>query len=1060
MNFLNLLSKSSIKIKATLTVLLIFVPSLWLLSLYSSHILREDMEHLLGEQQRSTVALVAKEINAELGERFEMLEKLAAAAGPYLSKSPDALQAFLDQAWMMEFEFNAGLVAVGANGVAIAELPRSMGRVGLDLMDREHIIGALKGGKTTLGKPVMGRRLQAALVVVATPIRDAQGQVIGAISGLTDLGKPNFLDEFMENRFGRTGGYLLEDAKNRLIITATDKRRIMQPLPAPGINRLIDRHVAGFDDTGITVNPLGMEVLASAARVPVAGWFVVVSLPTEEVFAPIYAMQQRLLWATVLLTVLAGWLTWWMLRRQLAPMLSTTKMLATLADADQPPRSLPIIRQDEIGELVGGFNRLLATLAKREEALRESEYRFRAIFDASLVPMAINDDPGNITLLNQAFVQTLGYTLEDIPTLEDWWPRGYPDPQYRQWVVSTWQKRLVDAELSGQPFVPMELNVCCKDGSVRVFLASACALEDRFLGSHLVVMYDITQRKQAEKERDVLNRDFVAFLENTSDFIYFKDENSRFRFCSQTLADITGHASWRDMLGKHDLEVFPQDTAQIYHAEELPIFRDALPLLNKVDPYYDASGRRCWVSTNKWPLLNADGKVVGLFGISRDITEFMRVTQALQQSEARFRQMFERNDLTMLLINASSQEIVDANAAAVGFYGYSLEQLKSMKINQINMQSPEAIAQEILLARQNQRNFFVFPHRLASGEVRTVEVRTSRIDVGDDVVLFSIITDISERIQAENKLRQAASVFTYAREGIMITDPDSTVIDVNAAFTRITGYTREEVLGRKPYALSTWRKGKAFYSMLQHELDAKGHWFGEVWDRRKSGEVYAEMLTISAVRDTQGKTLQYVVLFSDITDRKEREDEMRQFAFYDPLTQLPNRRLFCDRLSQAMAAGKRSGCHSAMMFLDLDNFKPLNDLHGHAVGDLLLVSVAKRLRECVREVDTVARFGGDEFVVLLCELNTDKAASTDEAHRVAEKIRASLAAPYVLTPTQPDQAGSTVATVEHHCSASIGVVVFLGNGISQDELLQQADAAMYQAKEAGRDVVCFGKEPT
>lgn len=932
MNFLNLLSNSSIKVKATLTVLLIFVPSLWLLSLYSSRILREDIEHSLGEQQRSTVALVAKQINAELGERFEMLEKLAAAAGPYLSKSPDALQAFLDQSWMMGLEFNAGLVAVGTDGVAIAELPRSMGRVGLDLMDREHIIGALKDGKTTLGKPVMGRRLQATLVIVATPIRDAQGQVIGALSGLTDLGKPNFLDEFMENRFGRTGGYLLEDAKNRLIITATDKQRIMQPLPAPGVNRLIDRHVAGFDDTGITVNPVGVEVLASAARIPVADWFVVLSLPTAEAFAPIHVMRQRLLWATVLLTMLVGGLTWWMLRRQLAPMLATTKMLAALADTSQLPRSLPIARQDEIGELVGGFNHLLAILAKREEALRESEYRFRAIFDASFVPMAINDDPGNITLLNQAFVQTLGYTLEDIPTLEDWLVCGCPDAQYRQWVADTWRKRLVDAELSGQPFVPMELNVRCKDGLVRVFLASACALEDRFLGTHLVILYDITERKQAATERDELNRDFVAFLENTSDFIYFKDKNSRFRFCSQTLADITGHASWRDMIGKHDLEVFPADTARIYYEEELPIFRDAKPLLNKVDPYYDASGRPGWVSTNKWPLLNADGKVVGLFGISHDITE----------------------------------------------------------------------------------------HR-----------------------------------KAENKLRQAASVFTYAREGIMITDPDSTIVDVNAAFTRITGYAREEVLGRKPYVLSTWRKGKAFYAMLQKELDEKGHWFGEVWDRRKSGEVYAEMLTISAVRDAQGQTQQYVVLFSDITDRKEREDEMRRFAFHDPLTQLPNRRLFCDRLSQAMAAGKRSRCHSAMMFLDLDNFKPLNDLHGHALGDLLLVSVAQRLRECVREVDTVARFGGDEFVVLLHELKTDKAASVEEALGVAEKIRTSLAQPYVLT--QPDR---VVSVVEHHCSASIGVVVFLGNAVDQDTLFQQADAAMYQAKEAGRDVICLGKDAT
>ena len=173
-------------------------------------------------------------------------------------------------------------------------------------------------------------------------------------------------------------------------------------------------------------------------------------------------------------------------------------------------------------------------------------------------------------------------------------------------------------------------------------------------------------------------------------------------------------------------------------------------------------------------------------------------------------------------------------------------------------------------------------------------------------------------------------------------------------------------------------------------------------------------------------------------------------AFYDPLTMLPNRRMLSDRLVQAMAASKRSGLCGALMFLDLDNFKPLNDTHGHELGDLLLIEVANRLKSCLREVDTVARFGGDEFVVLLSELHVDKTQSTEQARGVAEKIRVSVAAPYFLAPVQPVR---DAKDIEHHCSTSIGVVVFLGHDVSQNDLMKCADAAMYQAKDEGRNAI-------
>ena len=309
-----------------------------------------------------------------------------------------------------------------------------------------------------------------------------------------------------------------------------------------------------------------------------------------------------------------------------------------------------------------------------------------------------------------------------------------------------------------------------------------------------------------------------------------------------------------------------------------------------------------------------------------------------------------------------------------------------------------------------------------------------------------------------NRLQQvnAARVFTNSHEGIMIVASDGCIIDVNDAFTRITGYGRGEVFGQNPRILSSGRQSKEFYTDLWRDLIEHGFWSGEIWNRHKNGDTFAEMLVISAVPDSEGVVQQYVAQFTDITERKLMEDQVRLLAFHDPLTTLPNRRMLNDRLSQAMATSKRSGLYGALMFLDLDNFKPLNDTHGHEVGDLLLIEVAKRLKGCLREVDTVARFGGDEFVVLLSELDVDKTQSTEQTRAVAEKIRASLAAPYFLTKAHPIQESKTV---EHHCSTSIGVVVFINHDSSQTDILKWADAAMYQAKDAGRNVVRFFESP-
>lgn len=306
----------------------------------------------------------------------------------------------------------------------------------------------------------------------------------------------------------------------------------------------------------------------------------------------------------------------------------------------------------------------------------------------------------------------------------------------------------------------------------------------------------------------------------------------------------------------------------------------------------------------------------------------------------------------------------------------------------------------------------------------------------------------------QRDLAIAAATFE-SREGILITDANTNIIKVNHAFTEITGYDSNDVVGRKPSILSSGQQDNAFYKRMWDGIAAHGGWSGEIWNRRKNGEIYPEHLTITPIFDSEGKVVNYVGIFSDITQRKATEQEILKLAFYDVLTGLPNRRLLNEHLEHAMACGKREGCHGALMFMDIDKFKQLNDTHGHGMGDLLLAEVARRILNCMREADTVARFGGDEFVVLLGSLDTDQNKARAQAVVVAEKIRTVLSEPYVLTLTHEN---SPPVTVTHHASSSIGVVLFRGHSASAEEILKWADIAMYQAKAEGRNAVHFHGE--
>jgi len=289
-------------------------------------------------------------------------------------------------------------------------------------------------------------------------------------------------------------------------------------------------------------------------------------------------------------------------------------------------------------------------------------------------------------------------------------------------------------------------------------------------------------------------------------------------------------------------------------------------------------------------------------------------------------------------------------------------------------------------------------------------------------------------------------------------DSELRITYISPSDERLRGYKAEEVIGHHVFELFN-EEGIAIVTEAlrkRQEAERKGTPLGfvsfEAPHRCKDGSVIWGEVFSKAVQDEHGAITGYHGITREITKRKQMQDQIRALAFYDTLTQLPNRRLLVDRLNQTLAASTRTGRHGALMFVDLDNFKPLNDKHGHFVGDLLLIEAANRLKSCVREMDTVARFGGDEFVVLLGDLDTDHAKSIAQAKIVAEKIRVRLSDAYQLNATRE---GEVERIVEHHCSASIGVFIFLDHQSSQDDILKWADKAMYQAKAAGRNTIRF-----
>jgi diguanylate cyclase (GGDEF)-like protein/PAS domain S-box-containing protein len=684
---------------------------------------------------------------------------------------------------------------------------------------------------------------------------------------------------------------------------------------------------------------------------------------------------------------------------------------------------------------------IIALQAERqrvESSLRESELKLRTIIDIEPECVKMLDSDGNLLQMNRAGLDMVEADSAD---------------------------QVVGGKIAGLILAPYRSAFSAL--TQRVFQGESGSVEfeirglkgtHRWLDSHVVPMRnvhgvvtaalgvtrDVTDRKLAEIELRLSEQRFsTAFSSCPVAASIAAAEDGRFIEANDNYERDFGWPR-SELIGRTSVEVgiWPDQATRTPWVEAI---RREGRLVNYETVWMHKNGERRNVSLSA-EITELNGKTC-ILAYSTDITARKRAEQALVSSETRLRAVL--NGVQSGVVTITENGIVESfNQSAEKMFGYGAAEVVGRNVSML-MPEPYKAAHDGYLGNYlstgiqkvigQSRNVVA---RRKDGTTFPIELGVTETFLNETRFFIGSVSDISFRRKAEAELRIAATAFE-SQEGMVVTDPAGVILRINKAFTDISGYTAAEVVGQTPRLLKSGRHDAAFYAAMWASIASTGAWQGEVWDRRKNGEVYPKWLTISAVKGDDGVVTHYVGTHQDITERKKAEERIKELAFFDSLTHLPNRTLLLDRLKQAMTAGNRSGTFGAVLFIDLDHFKTLNDTLGHDKGDLLLQQVAQRLAASVREGDTVARLGGDEFVVVLGSLNKTAEEAANETEVVGEKILA------VLNQTYP------LGDIDYRSSASIGATLFRGHETSIEDLLKQADLAMYKSKTSGRNGLHF-----
>ncbi|WP_344761406.1 sensor domain-containing protein [Actimicrobium antarcticum] len=556
--------------------------------------------------------------------------------------------------------------------------------------------------------------------------------------------------------------------------------------------------------------------------------------------------------------------------------------------------------------------------------------------------------------------------------------------------------------------------------------------------SNALVHENSTRRIASGNEAiDVLSR-FVSAIEYTPLVaIQSIDRTGIVRFWNSMSTTIYGIPA-REAIGRRLSDLLQHQDKEPEFADTIDhIWQTGQAVLPRDWQITTSAGANLWVYSTMFPVFR-EKKIHQIFCMDIDITLRKREEQALLALGANFRTLFDRSADAILLIE--DNYFLEVNPAALTLFGYARKSdLVGRNSNDISpttqpdgKPSSEKFSQMLELAHQNGNYRFDWLHVNASGETFWTEVLCTEIPIDSKALLYIVVRDIRERKHAEQSLQLAAQVFENSQEGILIADMNQRIVSINRALSDITGYTIDEVVGKEPQSLCVAMRDKAQFKTISDEVHAHDRWQGELWGRHCNGRGFPLWLSISVVRDSHRNVVNYIAIMTDISDRKASEEQMRHMAEHDFLTGLPNRVLLLDRLQQAIAVAERNAIKLALLFLDLDRFKHINDSFGHHVGDKLLQAIAERLTKCVRAIDTVSRLGGDEFVIMLVDVGRGEPIS-----HIADNVLNAVSMPYSI-----DGNDFIITTC-------IGISTYPNDGTDMDTLIKNADTAMYHAKGNG-----------
>ncbi|MBV6285719.1 bifunctional diguanylate cyclase/phosphodiesterase [Pseudomonas aegrilactucae] len=675
--------------------------------------------------------------------------------------------------------------------------------------------------------------------------------------------------------------------------------------------------------------------------------------------------------------------------------------------------------------------RLSSEISRRialEQELRSSEYHYRGLVE-SLSAIAWEADANNFTYsyVSPHAEQLLGYPVSQWHKAGFWRDILHPDD-------ALWAQAYCDSETAAGRDHSLDYRVIRADGSILWVRDIVSLIEHGPTPVMRGLMIDISETKNTEQALRLSEQKFASVFQQCPDILLIA------RVSDGCLLEV--NEAFEEQIGMSQDQVIGRTATElnlwgIEGAGPGVLQRLQAGNIRNLEMPFRRSNGQVFTGLTSAEIFDLDNTPALVVAV-RDISQLKHTQEQLQTSEEKFAKAFHASPDGLLLSRQSDGLLLEVNDGFCRLTGFDSH--LSLDHTSLDLGIWVDLNERRTLLEQLKKNGFVRDFschiRRADGQIRLCELSARPLPIAGVDCMLTIARDITERHLMQEKLQLAATVFENTAEGVLITDIDQHISAVNRAFSEITGYSEFEALGQTPRLLASGQHDSAFYAALWHQLTAEGHWQGEIQNRRKNGELYPAWLTISAVRNHERAITHFVAVFADISSLKHAQAKLDYQAHHDPLTGLPNRTLFESRLLAALNCAQASSRQGAVLFLDLDRFKHINDSLGHPVGDLLLKAIAQRLKEQVRDIDTVARLGGDEFIILLPGLH-----QASDAEHIANKLLACFGAPF--------QAGEH----EFFTSASIGTSLYPQDGTDVASLIRNADAAMYRSKAKGRNRV-------